>query len=516
MAGTKRSKLIVVSNRLPFALSRSANGDFTLKPGTGGLVTALLPVLRNRGGTWLGWPGTWEEIPHLKEIMSKASRDLGCTFKPVTISREEHEQYYLGYSNESLWPLFHDLASQSRFDPDYWQTYCQVNRKFAEQTAKATASDDFVWVHDYQLIMVGAELRRLGEYRRLGFFLHIPFPAPDIFMKLPERYKLLCGMLEYDLVGFQTQRDRRNFVQCVRQLIRNARVRASGSLNKIWLDEREIHLGAFPISIDYAWFSRKATDRDTKREAAKIRKDLAGRHIVLGVDRLDYTKGIPQRLEAFRRLLAEHPEVHGKVNLIQVVVPSRVGIPKYDALKEEIERLVGEINGEYTCSGWVPIHYMFRNLAATELLAHYRASHVGLVTPLKDGMNLVAKEYCACNEKASGVLILSQFAGASAELGRHCLVVNPYDVQQMAEAICQAITMPEEERRSRMRRIRKILRTHDIFWWVDSFMRAAIDRRLDDFPVLEEYIPELDEAAVLQTGEGLANLIVPVPEMSMR
>jgi len=516
VTSTRRNRLIVVSNRLPFALSHSPDGSPSVRPGSGGLVTALLPVLRNRGGTWLGWPGTSEEIPRLRTAVARASRDLGCTFVPITISRSEYEQYYLGYSNESIWPLFHDLPSQCRFDPPYWQAYGEVNRRFAEQTARIASPDDFIWVHDYQLMMVGAELRRLGRFQTLAFFLHIPFPAPDIFMKLPERLTLLRGLLEFDLLGFQTQRDRRNFIQCVRQLIRGTKVRAVGSLHRVWLDEREVHLGAFPISIDYAWFSRRASERDTRREAAKIRQNLAGRHIILGVDRLDTTKGIPHRLEAFHRFLIQHPEIHGKVNLIQVVVPSRTGIPTYDALKEEIERLVGRINGEFTRCGWVPVHYMFRGLPATDLLAYYRASHAALVTPLKDGMNLVAKEYCTCNEKARGVLILSQFAGVSAELGRQSLVVNPNDVQQTADAIWQAITMPEDERHERMRRMRRVIRTHDIFWWVDSFMRAAIDRQLHDFPVLDDYIPELEDTGNDAWGGISPDQFGPVPEMSER
>jgi trehalose 6-phosphate synthase len=486
-------RFIVASNRLPFVLTRDADAGWTIEAGSGGLVTALLPVLRNRGGLWIGWPGTSEQVPRLRELMSGVGKDLGCTFRPVAVDQDLHRDYYLGYSNETLWPLFHDLQSRCVFEPDYWQAYMEVNRRFAEEIAQRMRPKDFVWVHDYQLMMVGEQLRARGVSGRLGFFLHIPFPAPDIFMKLPERQALLTGMLQYDLIGLQTQRDRRNFIQCIRLLTKNTRVRAVGSLHRIWFEDREVDVGVFPISIDYASFHTRSEEPAVRERANEVRKALPGRALMLGVDRLDYTKGIPERLHAFRHLLRSHPETHGRVNLVQVVVPSRADISGYEGLRTEIERLVGAINGEFTRCGWVPVHYMYRSLSPLELLGYYRASDIGVITPLKDGMNLVAKEYCACNAGGKGVLVLSQFAGASAQLGRYALVVNPYDVEQTSEALYQAWVMPGAERRERMRRMRRVIRSHDIFWWVNAFVRAAIDRRLEDFPVLDEFIPETME-----------------------
>ncbi|NLG66698.1 MAG: trehalose-6-phosphate synthase [Actinobacteria bacterium] len=486
-------RFIVASNRLPFVLSRDGEGTWSIEPGSGGLVTALLPVLRNRGGLWIGWPGTSESVPRLPELMAQVGRELGCTFRPVTIDDNLYRDYYLGYSNQTLWPLFHDLQSRCVFEPAYWQAYMEVNRRFAQEIKSRMRASDFVWVHDYQLMMVADHLRKEGVSGRLGFFLHIPFPPPDIFIKLPERQALLTGLLQYDLIGLQTQRDRRNFVQCVRMLTKNARVRVAGSLHRVWLEDREVQVAAFPISIDYNAFHRLSMDPRVRALAAEIKEALPGRALMLGVDRLDYTKGIPERLHAFRHLLRSHPETHGRVNLVQVVVPSRAQIEGYEELHTEIERLVGAINGEFTRRGWVPIHYMYRNLPLEELIAYYRASEMAVITPLKDGMNLVAKEYCACNADGKGVLVLSQFAGASAQLGRHALVVNPYDVEQTSAALYQAWVMPDDERRERMRRIRRNLRRNHIFWWVDSFVRAAVDRRLEDFPVQEEFIPEMVE-----------------------
>jgi trehalose 6-phosphate synthase len=490
VAAGSTKRLIVVSNRLPYVLENHGRDKWTLKPGSGGLVTALLPVLRDRGGIWIGWPGTTEQVPGVAEIFHGASREAGYVLEPVPLTHEEVEKYYHGYSNESVWPLFHDLQSRCEFDPEYWHTYVRVNRKFAEALAADCRPDDFVWVHDYQLMDVAHHVRETSCSADLAFFLHIPFPAPDIFMKLPERHTVLTSLLAYDLVGFQTQRDRRNFIQCVRRLMKNARVQVEGHLHVVRAGDREMRVGSFPIGIDADAFAARAAAPEVEERLAAIRTRFADRQIVLGLDRLDYTKGIPQRLRAFADLLERFPEVRRRIHLFQVVVPSRVGISEYDELKMEIDRLVGQINGRHAEVGWVPVHYFFRSLTQTELLAFYRAASIALITPLKDGMNLVAKEFCACSLEEDSVLILSQFAGAAAQLGQGAIVVNPYDVEQTADAIYNAFRMTTGERRYRMRRLRRNVQTQDIFWWVDSFMRAAIDKELRDFPVLEEYIPE--------------------------
>lgn len=494
MAERPTKRLIVVSNRLPYVLEKDHAADrWITKPGSGGLVTALSPVLRDRGGIWIGWTGTTEEVPDAARILGDASHEAGYVLQPVSLSQEEFDRYYHGYSNETVWPLFHDLQTQCVFEPDYWHAYVKVNRKFAEALAAECHPDDFVWVHDYQLMDVAQHARDFSCMVDLAFFLHIPFPAPDIFMKLPERHTVLTSLLAYDLVGFQTLRDRRNFIQCVRTLLKNARISVEGHLHVIRLEEREMHVGSFPIGMDANAFATSASQPGVGELLDEVRRRYGDRQIVLGVDRLDYTKGIPQRLRAFANLLERYPEVRGRINLFQVVVPSREGIPQYDELKEEIERLVGHINGIYSQLGWVPVHYFFHPLPREELLAFYRAADIALITPLKDGMNLVAKEFCACSVEEDSVLILSQFAGAAAQLGRAALVVNPYDVEQTADAIYDAFRMTAGERRYRMRRLRRNVRTQDIFWWVDSFMKAAIDKELRDFPVIEEYIPEHHE-----------------------
>jgi len=483
-------RLIVVSNRLPVALEPNASGGLIAKPGSGGLVTALLPVLRNRGGVWIGWPGIAEMPEQVQEALQAAAQDTGYTLLPVPLSDDEVQKFYQGFSNEVIWPLFHDLQSLCNFDPKYWRTYNEVNRRYAEHVAQHSQENDFIWVHDYHLMNVAAELRQRGIPNRLAFFLHIPFPPLDIFVKLPWRFQLLRALLEYDLVGFQTLRDRRNFIQCVRTLLDDVTVNGKGQVITLTASGKTLRVGSFPISIDFNRFMKRAAGEEVSSLASEMRARLPSRQLILGVDRLDYTKGIPHRLEAFRSTLLRYPDLHERVTLIQVVVPSRADIQQYSDLKIRIERLVGEINGQFTRpGGWVPIHYVFRSLTRTELLAYYRVSEIALITPLKDGMNLVAKEYCACSIEERSSLILSEFAGAAGQLQVGALLVNPYDREGVADAIHTAVTMPLAERQRRMRRMRRAIREQDIFWWVDSFLRAAIAKDLSAFPLPADFVP---------------------------
>jgi trehalose 6-phosphate synthase len=484
--------LVVASNRLPVVAVQRADGRCTLAPGSGGLVTALLPVLRNRGGTWVGWPGRCDDHAALAAELAAAGEKAGYRLEPVILSGEEEQKFYQGFSNEIIWPLFHDLQSHCNFDPAYWAIYQQVNRRYADVLARHGRDGDFVWVHDYHLTGVATELRRLGKSAQLAFFLHIPFPPLDIFLKLPWRFQLLRGLLDYGLIGFQTPRDLRNFLGCIRHLMPEVRVHGSRrQVGRLQVEGREVRAGSFPISIDFNTFVKRAAAPEILAKVTELKALLPNRQLILGIDRLDYTKGIPHRLRAFRLALTRYPELHEHVTLIQVVVPSREDIPRYHELKSEIEQLVGQVNGQFTHpGGWVPIHYVFRSLTRTELLAYYRAAQIAFITPLKDGMNLVAKEYCACSIEEDSVLILSEFAGAATELQHGALLVNPYDIESMADAIHRAVNMPDDDRRARMRRLRREIRDHDIFWWVDSFLRAAIAKDLSDFPRPPDYVPQ--------------------------
>lgn len=477
-------RLVVVSNRLPVALKRDGD-EWTVQGGAGGLVSALAPVLKNRGGLWIGWDGAADAGDEAQPLLDKFSAEAGYDLKSVPLTEDEVKKYYFGFSNEVIWPLFHDLQTRCRFDPDYWRSYLDVNFKFAESVARMTDQDDFIWVHDYHLMHQAFFLKSMGVKRNTGFFLHIPFPPPDIFLKLPWRKKLIMALTEFDLVGFQTIQDRRNFVQCLHMLAPESRVSGRGAVVTVEIHGREFQAGAFPISIDYNQFSEMANSKDVAHEAFRIREALRHRKIILGVDRLDYTKGIPERILAIRELLRHYPDLKGKINFIQIAVPSREDVDEYRELRDEIELLVGRVNGEFSIPGWVPVHYHYRSLPQRELASFYAAADIALVTPLRDGMNLVAKEYCACNLKESGVLILSEFAGAAAQMQKWAYLVNPYDLEGVAKAVNRALFWGIDERRSAMQRLRRHVRSHNIFWWVDSFLQAGIAKKLDDFPPVE-------------------------------
>jgi len=465
------SRLILVSNRLPFALEPAGEGQWSVKPSPGGLVSALGPVLRGRGGTWIGWPGVAGEIPDAP--FAEATRDAGYEVVSVALSEAERDEFYYGYSNEVIWPLFHDLQSFCHFEPAFWETYKAVNERYAEAIARHCQPGDFIWVHDYHLMYVAQALRERGVHAALTFFLHIPFPPYDIFAKLPQQQRLLRALLQFDLLGFQTRRDLRNFLQCVRRVMPEGNLLPSRKLQVIRFDKRKIRAGRFPIGIDFESFEKGAVSEEVARRARELRAAFPGCQLILGVDRLDYSKGIPERLRAFRDALERYEELRGRVVLIQNVVPSRVEIPRYHEFKDRIDRLVGDINGRFSTDTWLPVHYRFRSLDRDDLLAHYRACEIALVTPLKDGMNLVAKEYCACCVDKNGVLILSQFAGAAEQLKRGALLVNPYDVEQVADTILKAFRMSRAERSARMKRMRRAVSNENVFRWVDSFLTAG-------------------------------------------
>ncbi|MEZ4386602.1 MAG: trehalose-6-phosphate synthase [Candidatus Krumholzibacteriia bacterium] len=494
-----RQRLVIVSNRLPVMMTRR-DGAWTATPGAGGLVTAMAPVLRDRGGVWIGWPGTTDPATDgLRRAVADAVEDTGYDLVPVFMDEREKHLFYRVFSNEVIWPLFHDMTSRCRFLPEAWAVYSAVNARFARTTAALLRPNDFVWIHDYHLMRVAGMLRRDGHEHRLGFFLHIPFPPIDVFMKLPWRRDVLLDLLQFDLIGFQAQRDRRNFARAVSALLPDlATVRTSGQRTAVNCGGRRVLVGAFPIGIDAEGFSRDASDQTVAERAWYLHENYPDRQIILGVDRLDYTKGIPEKLQAYRHLLRTSVELCEKVTLVQVVVPSRWEIPHYDQLKQEIERLVGEINGEFTRPGWVPVHYYYRALDRRELLAYYRTSEVLVASPWKDGMNLVAKEFCACKVDEPGVLLLSEFAGAAAQMHRHALMFNPHDIVGMAATMKQALIMPRQQREQRLRLLKRGVSRQDVFWWVDHFLEAALQRRLADLPAVSEFYPatpSLGEAA---------------------
>ncbi|HEX9745564.1 MAG TPA: trehalose-6-phosphate synthase [bacterium] len=481
-------RLVIVSNRLPVVVGKDDNGKINFKKGSGGLVTAVSPVLKDKGGIWIGWQGC-DGTPDIDELLNDAGTDTGYMLKSVNISKTEINHYYYGFSNEILWPLFHDLPDRCNFNPGYFNYYKTVNRKFADVIARETNENDYIWVQDYHMALLASILKEMNVKRTLGYFLHIPFPPLDMFLKLPWRKEILEGLLGYELVGFQTSRDRRNFLQCVRALISGTRTSGRGAVVEITTPDTKLRAGSFPISIDYRDFNTRAKSKNVADAAWHIHERLPGRKLILGIDRLDYSKGIPERIRAIEYALTKYPSLKEKITYIQVVVPSRTEVPEYQNLKAEIERLVGEVNGKFTAPGWTPIHYIFGSLSQEQLLGYYRTCEIALITPLKDGMNLVAKEYCASSVEDNGVLILSEFAGAAAQLNCGAILVNPFDTEGVADAIFKAFNMEKQERNRRMRTLRRSIARADIFRWVDDYLRAAIAKDLSEIYGEDDEMP---------------------------
>src|SRR5262245_36776279 len=358
---SNQRKLLVVSNRLPITLETNGNGRRLRRSG-GGLVSALAPILEETRGCWIGWTGS-DCDDGVIELLRNWESSQKHSFIPVSLSAAEIDTHYRGFSNQIIWPLFHSLSSRCLFDSLYWEGYCAANEKFAEAVERVSTADDFIWVHDYHLMILGQALRRRGVRSRLAYFHHIPFPSPDIFETLPWRVEVLRALMRFDMLGFQTKRDRCNFAACVRRCLRGARIYRVDGRFFARAEGQSVSVGIHPISIDFDSFETQSAECETIATSESIRRGLAGVKIILGVDRLDYTKGIPERLRALQHLLEMNPGLRGKVTLLQIVVPSREDIPEYKQLQGRIETLVSKINGEFSTAGWVPIHYFYRSVS---------------------------------------------------------------------------------------------------------------------------------------------------------
>ena len=449
--------LVVVANRLPVRWDDDT-GQWATSPG--GLVSALSPVLQQRQGEWVGWPGVSDG--EVEEFVVD-----GISQIPIPLSESEIDTYYEGFCNGTVWPLYHDAIRPVELHRHWWHPYVEVNRRFAEAVANHVSDDAAIWVHDYHLQLVPGMLRDLGVQNRVGFFLHIPCPPVEIFGRLPWRDRILDGLLGADVIGFQTRRSFLNFGRSARTF-----TAATGPAETLTHKGRTVSTETVPISIDTASYSSVARSATSVEAALELRAELGNpRQIILGVDRLDYTKGIDQRLRAFETLLHRRPDLHGEVVLVQVAVPSRQNVGEYQLIREDIERIVGRINGTYGAGGWVPVHYYHRSLDRTELIAHYLAADVMLVTPLRDGMNLVAKEYVACRTDDSGVLILSEFAGA-AETMKGAKIVNPYDLDGLADVLGKALDSDPSEQRAAMRSMRRRVERWDVHRWAAHCLQS--------------------------------------------
>lgn len=464
-AANDPAQLVVVANRLPFRRV-VIEGEVTWAPSPGGLVSALAPSLADTVGiTWVGWPGVLDE--ENGDTLGPLMVD-GMRLTPVPLSLEDKRLHYDGMANGTLWPLYHDKVAPAEFHRSWYEGYHRVNERFAEATAKAAAPGSIVWVHDYQLQLLPGMLRQRRPDLRIGFFLHIPFPPEELFSQLPWRRSLAGGMLGSDLIGFQTADGVANFVRLA--VAQGLATRENKSTLDV--DGRKVQVKPFPIGIDHMHYEQAARDHTVTNAGRDLRARLGQPHVVLlGVDRLDYTKGIDVRLQAFKELLSEGRIHASQVSMIQVAEPSRDDVDAYISLRARVEQLVSEINGDFGRVGFPVVHYIHQTQSFDQLLSFYRAADVMLVTPFRDGMNLVAKEYVATRYDDTGVLVLSEFAGAAHHL-KSAVLVNPYDIDGVKSAIVYAMEMNPEEIRTRMRTMRRAVKRTDAVSWARSFLDA--------------------------------------------
>ncbi len=452
-----------MSGRLVIASNRVASPG---EPRAGGLAVALGDALAERGGgVWFGWSG---DVVERETRGVRLFADGPVDYALADLTQEEHEGYYLGYANRALWPVFHYRIDLAHFDEAEFAAYEAVNRRFARLLAQFVRDDDIVWVHDYHFLLMGQELRASGWDGHMGFFLHIPFPAPEVFAALPQHQRLARGLCSFDLVGFQTHRDAANFR---RYLVETAGATVLGD-GRVRVFDRTLTVDTFPIGIDPADFASLATGEEGRAAASRLGRIIENRALVIGVDRMDYSKGLPHRMEAFGRMLDTYEDLRGRVSFLQIAPPSREAVDAYQVLREQLDRIVGRINADYADLDWVPIRYLARGYPREILAGLYRLARVGLVTPLQDGMNLVAKEFVAAQDPEDpGVLLLSEFAGAAEQM-QAALLVNPHDIAGTADAIHRALSMPLEERRSRWEALQASVETEDIGWWRRRFLDA--------------------------------------------
>jgi trehalose 6-phosphate synthase/phosphatase len=454
------NKTIIVSNRLPVKITER-DGKYVLSPSEGGLATGLGSVYKKGDNIWIGWPGI-EVPPERQEEVIQQLATLNLI--PVFLSQEEINLYYEGFSNEVLWPVFHYLVPYANFEQEYWDFYKLVNAKFRQVVERYLNEGDTVWVHDYQLLLLPKLIREVQPQVTIGFFQHIPFPSYEIFRLIPWREEIISGMLGADLLGFHTFDDVRHFLSTTTRL-----TAAKSSNNIITCKERQIVVEAFPMGIDDEKFEQLSNRPNVIAHVASFKKNRNNELFILSIDRLDYSKGIVQRLQAFELLLQTHPEFIGKLALFMVVVPSRDTVPQYKELHDQIDQMVGNINATYRTIDWLPIHYFYRSFSIEFLSALYCIADVCLVTPMRDGMNLVSKEYVASRSQNTGVLILSEMAGASKELN-DAILVNPNNVGDVMRAIVTAIEMPLEEQKVRMSSMRSVVKKYNIHLWVNNFL----------------------------------------------
>ena len=477
------SRLIVVTNRLPIRITeKKKNLEFTRS--AGGLATGLDSLEIENEKHWIGWPGSSNKDPATqKKINALLTKDL---IHPVFLSNEDYMLFYEGYCNSTIWPLFHYFLLYTEHKKEFWDAYKKVNAMFCDKVLSVARENDIIWVHDYQLMLLPLMIREKLPKARIGFFLHIPFPSYEMFRTLENRKEILNGLLGADLVGFHTYDYMRHFLSATYRILGTETTN-----NQYYINDRIVSIDAFPMGINYEKYHEFPSTKRGKRVIEKFESIYAKRKLILSVDRLDYSKGILNRLEAFELFLTQNPEWRSKVSLFMIIVPSRDNVKKYRELKIKVDQTIGKINGKFSHLGWIPIHYFYKTFKSGDLISLYHISEVALITPLRDGMNLVAKEYVASKTDKPGVLILSEMAGASDELSESILI-NPNDIIEIAEALKTALTMPEEEQLSRLRYMQGVIKKQNVKAWANSFINEINEVHDKRIQLIESYITPAD------------------------
>lgn len=458
-------KILIIANRLPVKIERTED-SFVVKRSEGGLATGLGSLETDAEMHWVGWPGVHVDDENEKQEITEKLNELN--YHPVFLSGEQIENYYEGYSNSTIWPLCHYFFAYIQYKAEYWEAYRQVNTLFCEEALPFIEDDDIVWIQDYQLMLLPKKIRDKKPKVNIGYFHHIPFPSYELFRVLPEREQVLEGLLGADLIGFHTHDYMRHFISAIYRVLD-----LNCNLDEISLKDRIVHVDAFPMGINYEQYHRAPSLPEVKKISKRLIEELGNQTIVLSVDRLDYSKGILHRLNGFANFLENHPEYHKKVSLAMIVVPSRDAVDRYADLKTRIDQYIGKINGMYSTLGWTPVYYFYQSFPFNELVALYDIADIAMVTPLRDGMNLVAKEYLATKREKPGVLILSEMAGAAIEL-TDAIIINPNDTQEIEAAILQALTMPKKEQRIRLNNMQKRISTQTVKKWANDFVKELL------------------------------------------
>ncbi len=492
-------KIIIIANRLPVKIEREGN-SFSVKRSEGGLATGLGSLETKAEKYWVGWPGIHVDDEDEKREITEKLHELN--YHPVFLSVEQIENYYEGYSNSTIWPLCHYFFSFIQYRTEYWETYKEVNNLFCRETIPFIEANDVIWVQDYQLMLLPKLIRDQKNDVNIGYFHHIPFPSYELFRVLPEREEVLEGLLGADLIGFHTHDYMRHFISAIYRVLD-----LNCNLDEISLKDRIVHVDAFPMGINYEQYHDAPLLPEVKKKSEILREGLGTQDIILSVDRLDYSKGILHRLQGFSRFLENHPEYHEKVSLAMIVVPSRDAVGRYADLKTEIDQSIGQINGLYSTLGWTPIHYFYQSFAFEDLIALYDIADIALVTPVRDGMNLVAKEYLATKRDRPGILILSEMAGAAIELS-DSIIINPNDTQEIEDALVQALTMPDKEKRERLNRMQKRISTQTVKKWANDFVQELLNIREQNKEILQKVVGKRQLSQIKKSYEQASSRLI--------